>query len=98
MSQRGFRKRTNTAVDNFSPKPFLSVKGKSIFSSMFLQSVDYFFYLYNMNAKPKKGKKKLSSREQIMQSALASFRIEGIYIPKEMALQVLKKVELSLGR
>lgn len=51
-----------------------------------------------MNAKPKKGKKKLSSREQIMQSALASFRIEGIYIPKEMALQVLKKVELSLGR
>lgn len=51
-----------------------------------------------MNEKPKKGEKKLSSREQIMQSALASFRIEGIHIPKEAALLVLKKVELSLGR
>jgi len=60
--------------------------------------MNYFFYLYNMNTKPKKGKNKKISREQIMQSALASFRIEGINIPKEMALLALKKVELSLGR
>jgi hypothetical protein len=51
-----------------------------------------------MNTKPKKEKNKKSSREQIMLSALASFRIEGINISKEMALLALKKVELSLGR
>jgi hypothetical protein len=64
----------------------------------FLLSVNYFFYLYKMNTKSKKGKNKKISREQIMQSALASFRIEGINIPNEMALLTLKKVELSLGR
>lgn len=51
-----------------------------------------------MNTKSKKGKNKKTSREQIMQSAVASFRIEGINISKEMALIALKKVELSLGR
>ncbi len=51
-----------------------------------------------MKGNQKKGKDKKSSREQIMQSTLASFRIEGINIPKEMALIALKKVELSLGR
>ena len=51
-----------------------------------------------MNTKAKKGKNKKISREQIMQSALASFRIEGINISREMALLTLKKVELSLGR
>lgn len=51
-----------------------------------------------MNTKSKKGKNKKTSREQIMQSAVASFRIEGINISKEMALVALKKVELSLGR
>jgi len=51
-----------------------------------------------MNTKSKKGKTKNTSREQIMQSTLASFRIEGINISKEMALSALKKVELSLGR
>ena len=33
--------------------------------------------------------------EQILQSAIASFRIEGIKISKEMALETLKKVERS---
>jgi hypothetical protein len=51
-----------------------------------------------MNTKLKKEKNKKVSREQIMHSALASFRIEGINIPKEMALLALKKIELSLGR
>jgi hypothetical protein len=51
-----------------------------------------------METKPIKVKNKKISREQIMQSALASFRIEGINISKEMALLALKKVELSLGR
>ena len=51
-----------------------------------------------MNAKTKKGKDKKSSREQIMKSALASFRIEGINISEEMALLTLKKIELSLGK
>jgi hypothetical protein len=51
-----------------------------------------------MHTKPKKGKDRKSSREQIMESALASFRMEGIFISKEMALLTLKKVELSLGK
>ena len=51
-----------------------------------------------MKGSQKKGKDKKSSREQIMQAALASFRIEGINISKEMALITLKKVELNLGR
>jgi hypothetical protein len=48
------------------------------------------------NQKKKDDKRKL--REQIMQSALASFRIEGINISKETALIALKKVELNLGK
>ena len=51
-----------------------------------------------MNTRNTKTKDKKSAREQIMQSALASFRIEGINISKERALSVLKKVELSLGK
>ena len=51
-----------------------------------------------MNTKERKVKDKKPSREQIMQSAIDSFRIEGINISKEMALATLKKVELSLGK
>ena len=51
-----------------------------------------------MKASQKKKNDKKSPREQIMQSALASFRIEGINISKEKALIALKKVELSLGK
>ena len=51
-----------------------------------------------METKPKKGKNKKISREQIMHSAVASFRLEGINISKEKALLALKKVELSLGK
>lgn len=51
-----------------------------------------------MKENQKKNKDKKYSREQIMQSALTSFRIEGINISKEMALIALKKIELSLGR
>ena len=45
-----------------------------------------------------KTKEKKILREKILESALASFRIEGIEISKETAYEVLKKVELSLGR
>lgn len=51
-----------------------------------------------MKAKQAKIKDKKITREQIMQSALASFRIEGINITKENALAALKKVELSLEK
>ena len=51
-----------------------------------------------MKVSQKKENDKKSAREQIMQSALASFRIEGINISKEKALIALKKVELSLGK
>lgn len=37
-------------------------------------------------------------REQILQSMVASFKIEGINIPMETALLTLKKVELNLGK
>lgn len=51
-----------------------------------------------MNTKIKKDKNKKISREAIMQSAIGSFKIEGINISKEMALKALKKVELNLGK
>ena len=51
-----------------------------------------------MKTKQIKTNDKKNAREQIMQSALASFRIEGINISKEKASATLKKVELSLGR
>ena len=51
-----------------------------------------------MKENPIKVKVKKTSREQIMQSTIASFRIEGINISKEKALIALKKIELSLER
>ena len=51
-----------------------------------------------MKTKQVKTKDKKTTREQIMQSALASFRIEGINITEEKALAALKKVELSLEK
>ncbi len=43
-------------------------------------------------------KDKKLTRERIMQSLLASFRIEGINIPQEKALATLKKVVINLER
>jgi predicted nuclease with RNAse H fold len=37
-------------------------------------------------------------REQILKSLIASFKIEGIDIPLNVAEQTLKKVELNLGK
>ena len=45
--------------------------------------------------KPKVNK---ATRQKIMESALASFRIEGIDIPKKKALETLHKIEATLGR
>ncbi len=53
-------------------------------------------YFYSMKTKPIKDKKEV--RKQILESAMASFRIEGINIPKDVAEALLKKVELNLGR
>lgn len=46
----------------------------------------------------KTSKKDKSLREQILKSMLASFKIEGIHIPADLAAATLKKVELSLGK
>ena len=51
---------------------------------------------YNMKIRKAKDKKEV--RKQILESALASFRIEGIHIPKATALNTLKKIELTLGK
>jgi hypothetical protein len=51
-----------------------------------------------MKMKEKKATVKASTREQIMHSALASFRIEGIHISQEQAFATLKKIETNLGR
>lgn len=51
-----------------------------------------------MKTKQRKTKDENILREQIMNSALASFKIEGINISKEKALATLKKVELSLEK
>ena len=45
-----------------------------------------------------KTKDKKAVREQIMRSAIASFRIEGITIPRDVALETLKKIEVSLEK
>lgn len=43
-------------------------------------------------------KKDESLREQILQSMLASFKIEGINISQDAASIALKKVEFNLGK
>lgn len=48
--------------------------------------------------KQAKTKDKTLIRERIMQSLLASFRIEGINIPQEKALATLKKVVINLEK
>lgn len=56
-------------------------------------------YFYIVKSKSKKTPKIDNSlREQILQSMMASFKIEGINIPIEAALATLKKVELNLGK
>ena len=37
-------------------------------------------------------------RKQILESLLASFKIEGIDIPKQFAATALKNLELTLGK
>ena len=56
----------------------------------------FFLYICNMKIRTVKDKKNI--RKQIMDSAIASFRIEGIHISKEAAIETLKKVELTLGK
>jgi predicted nuclease with RNAse H fold len=46
----------------------------------------------------KKSKKGKSLREKILKSLMASFKIEGIDIPLNVAEKKLKKVELNLGK
>jgi len=41
---------------------------------------------------------KVILREQIMRSAIDSFRLEGIQIPLKLAAITLKKVETILGK
>jgi hypothetical protein len=48
-----------------------------------------------MKPKEKKATIKAPTREQIMHSALASFRIEGIHISQEQAIAILKKIEAN---
>jgi len=48
--------------------------------------------------KVKPEQKDKSLREQILQSMVASFKIEGIYVPEDLAIAALKKVELNLGK
>lgn len=43
-------------------------------------------------------KKAISLREQIMQSMIASFKIEGIDIPQSVAEERMKIVELNLEK
>jgi len=51
-----------------------------------------------MKKTTKKTNKVDSLREQILKSLIASFKIEGIEIPLNVAEQTLKKVELNLGK
>ena len=51
-----------------------------------------------MKDKAKKSKGNKALRQQILQSMLASFKIEGINIPTDLALATLRKVELNLEK
>ena len=57
-----------------------------------------FRYICCMKTRQKKEIVKSSSREEILRSVVASFRIEGINISEEQALATLKKVEANLGK
>ena len=41
---------------------------------------------------------RINIRKQIMKSAIASFKLEGIKIPLNKAVDALKKVEINLGK
>ena len=56
----------------------------------------YFYIVKNKSKKVLKADHSL--REQILQSMMASFKIERINIPIDVALASLKKVELNLGK
>ncbi|MBL1220260.1 hypothetical protein JET18_05390 [Chryseobacterium sp. L7] len=43
-------------------------------------------------------KEKQALRQQIMQSAVASFKIEGIKIPADLAAKTLKKIEAKMAK
>jgi len=45
-----------------------------------------------------KGKADKSRREQILESLIASFKMEGIDIPEQFAAKTLEKLELTLGK
>lgn len=51
-----------------------------------------------MKSIPNKDNKTTALREQILRSLIASFKIEGIDIPLNVAEQTLKKVELNLEK
>ena len=51
-----------------------------------------------MKSAGKKTKKDQAQRLEILKSLMASFKIEGIDIPLNVAEQTLKKVELSLKK
>lgn len=51
-----------------------------------------------MKKSSKKRSETNSLRQDILKSLIASFKIEGIEIPLNVAEQTLKKVELNLGK
>jgi hypothetical protein len=51
-----------------------------------------------MKSDKAKNKSKAVVREQILESMIASFKIEGIIINHEVALNILKKIQLSLEK
>ncbi len=59
--------------------------------SIFKQKL--FQYICSVKPKQKKSIVKSSTREQILRSAIASFKIEGIIISAEQGLEALKRVE-----
>ena len=63
-----------------------------------IPNANFFKYICSMKTKQKKEKVKSSTREQILHSAMASFRIEGINISKDQALATLKKIEAKLEK
>lgn len=62
---------------------------------MLIMVFSIFGYLSNTNKKTQKKRiSQKSLREKIVESMVASFKIEGIIIPPEKAAATLKKLEL----
>lgn len=74
--------------------------GEGLKKEIYVARIRYFTYIPIMKqeAATNRNQDKALRRQQILQSILASFKIEGILIPPDVAQAALKKIEVSLEK